>query len=122
MEKDRHGCLAVYLVFVMIVGVLGAATYFFAGDFVAKSNPEIPAGLRPLFGIVNVLITVAAFALWKWKKWGFWLFIAIGVLGATFNAYLTRSFITSLMALIGMWIMFGILHIGKERQGWKQLE
>jgi hypothetical protein len=106
----------------MVVGVLGAAVYFFAGNFVAQGNPEITPYLRPLFGVVNLLITAAAYALWKWKKWGFWLFVGIALFGATFNTYLTRSIITFLMAPIGMLIMYGILHIGKENQGWKQLD
>jgi hypothetical protein len=122
MEKRRHGCLTAYLIFMMVVGVLGAVVYFFAGSFVAQGNPEIPPYLRPLFGVVNLLITPAAYALWKWKKWGFWLFVGIALFGATINTYLTRSIITFLMAPTGVLIMYGILHIGKENQGWKQLD
>jgi len=122
VKKKRHGCLTAYLIFMMVVGVLGAAIYFFAGSVVAEGNPEIPPYLRPLFGDINLLITVASFALWRWKKWGFWLFAGIALFGATFNTYLTRSIITFLMAPIGLLIMYGILHIGKEKQGWRQLE
>lgn len=122
MEKKRHGCLAVYLGFMMLVGLLGGATYLFAGSYVAVSNPEIPAGLRPVFGLANLLIAVAAMALWRWKKWGFWLFVAIASASALGNTYLTGSIITFLMAPLGVLIMYGVLHIGKERQGWKQLE
>lgn len=120
--KKRHGCLAAYLIFMMIVCTLGAAVYFFAGSFVARGNPEIPAGLRPVFGIMNLAMTLCFFALWKWKKWGFWAFVTIGILGGFLSTYLTRSALTLLMVPIGILILYGVLQIGKDKKGWSQLE
>lgn len=122
MGKKRHGCLTTYLIFLIFVGVLSAAVYFFVGSFVARGNPEIPAGLRPVFGIINLLIAVCAIGLWKWKKWGFWGFVAIGVLGGCLNTYLSRSFCPFIFVAAGILIMYGILHIGKDNQGWRQLD
>jgi len=122
MEKKRHGCLIAYLTLLMVVGVLGAAVYFFAGSFVARGNPEIPAELRPVYGVINLLIVVFAIGLWNWKKWGFWGFVTLGVLGACLNTYLSRSFIPFIFAAVGILIMYGTLRIGKENQGWKQLD
>lgn len=122
MEKQRHGCLTAYLIFMMVVGILGAAVYFLAGNFVAQSNPEIPAGLRPVFGIINLVMAGCAFALWKWKKWGVWGFIALGSVGGGLNVYLSRSFVPVIFVVAGILILYGILHIGKENQGWKQLD
>lgn len=122
LEKKRHGCLAVYLGFMMFIGLAGAATYVFAGSFVAAGNPEVPAALRPVFGISNLLVAVSAFALWRWKKWGFWLFVAVGVLGAAGNAYLSGSLLPLFIVPVGILIMYGILHMGKDHQGWNQLE
>ena len=122
MEKKRHGCLTAYLIFMIIVCALGAAVYFLAGNFVERGNPEIPAGLRPVFGIINLLMGGCIVALWRWKKWGFWAFVGIGILGGILNTWLSRSIITMIMVPIGILIMYGILHIGKENQGWKQLD
>jgi hypothetical protein len=122
MEKKRHGCLTVYLIFMMVVGVIGALVYFLADSLVATGNPEIPAGVRPVFGVISLLVVGCAFALWKWKKWGFWGFVVIGVLGGCLNACLSRSFAPFIFAAAGISIMYGILHIGKQNQGWKQLD
>jgi hypothetical protein len=122
MEKKRHGCLTAYLIFMIVVCTLGAGVYFLAGNFVAQGNPEIPAGLRPVFGIINLCMVGCAIALWKFRKWGFWAFVAIGVLGGILNTYLSHSILAFLMVPISLLIMYGILHIGKENQGWKQLD
>jgi len=122
MAKKRHGCLTAYLILMIVVGILGAAIYFLAGNGVAQGNPEIPARLRPVFGIINLFMAGSAVALWKWKKWGFWAFVSIGILGGLLNSYLSRSIVPMIFVPIGVLIMYGILHIGKENQGWKQLD
>ncbi|OGV70077.1 MAG: hypothetical protein A3K19_27610 [Lentisphaerae bacterium RIFOXYB12_FULL_65_16] len=121
-SKKRHGCLAAYLIFMMVICTTGAGVYLLAGNFVARGNPEIPAALRPVFAVINLLAAVCAVALWRWKKWGFWGFVIMGVLGGILNTYLTRSLITALMVPLSILIMYGILHIGGERKGWRQLE
>lgn len=122
MEKKRHGCLAVYLILLMIIGLLGAGLYFFAGNLIAISNPEIPPKLRPIFGIANLMIVLSAVALWLWKRWGFWLFVANGIGIGIINTSLTMSAFTALMPVISILIMYGILNIGTERNGWRQLD
>ena len=122
MEKKRHGCLTAYLIFMIAVCTLGAAVYFLAGSFVEQGNPEIPAGFRPVFGIINLLMGGCAVALWRWKKWGFWAFVVIGILGGILNTWLSRSIIPMIMMPIGILIMYAILLIGRDNQGWRQLD
>jgi len=75
------------------------------------------------------------------KKWGFWGYCASSIAGLAINLLINTggavqipggtsqalvgsiSIIISVAAVIlGILILFGVLHIGKENKGWRQLK
>ena len=65
---------------------------------------------------------VFAIALLRWKEWGFWGFVATSVVIFFVNLSFGFSLGRALLGLLGVANLYGVLHIGKERQGWSQLD
>jgi hypothetical protein len=72
-----------------------------------------------ILGIFNI---ACAIALWNWKKWGFYGFIASSVASFIINVASGQNIISSLVGLLGIAILYGILNIGGEKQAWTRLE
>jgi len=122
LMKKRNWCLTAYLVLMILACVLGAATYFFMRELVVQNNPEIPRTLHPVFGMFNLLMAGCMVALWKWQKWGFWVFAIIAIAGGILNTVLSGSLLPVFVAPISILILYGVLNIGRESRAWKQLE
>jgi hypothetical protein len=122
-KKTRHGCLTAYLIFMIVVLVPSVALYLFFPAAVQRTNPEIPPGGRFIFALVGAVQIFCMVAIWRWKKWGFYVFMTFGLLFGAFNAILTGSVLTFLTAPISILLLYGILQIGgPERKAWSQLE
>jgi hypothetical protein len=101
---------------------LGAAMYVLAPSVVAETNPEIPAWARPVFAAVCVLQVACAVALWRWRKWGFYVFAAISIPVAVWNSTLTGSAPTLAMGPVAVLVMWLALRTGEaDRRAWEQL-
>lgn len=61
-------------------------------------------------------------ALFKWKKWGFWGFAVSGFAILVVGIAGGYGIGNSLPGLIGLAVLYSVLHIGKENKGWPQLE
>jgi len=112
-KKQRHGCLTAYLIFAIIVNSAVALWYLFGG-LVEYSIGAILITLT-IFNIVCVI------ALLKWKKWGFWGVVGLTIVGLFLNLYIGLG-PESFSGLIGIGVLYWVLHIGKENKGWPQLD
>ena len=72
-------------------------------------------------GILAVLYVISAFAVLRWKKWGFWLFTLTASIPLNLNLYFGLSIVYSVVVLIRVSILFGVLQIGVDKIGWSQL-
>jgi hypothetical protein len=117
----RHGCLTTYLIFVIIVNALMAVVYLFGAEAIRRTGANIPDwafwGLAAC-GLVNV---VSAFALLRLRRWGFWAFVATAVATVAINSSIGLAMQGAIAALLGIAILFGVLHIGKENKAWPRL-
>jgi hypothetical protein len=85
-----------------------------------SSNPSDWAFLLLMVaGIVNV---VCAVALLRWKKWGFWGFIASSIAVLVVNLSVGLGVASVFGGVVGIAVLYGVLQIGKEKNGWSQLE
>jgi hypothetical protein len=121
MEKQRHGCLTAWLVFIIIANTLVALVVLLAGSNLAD------AGKFPLWVILvqiaaNVAAIAFAIALFKWKKWGFYGFLGIGIVGLVVNLASGSNAVLAISGLVGPAILYAVLQIGGDRKGWTQLE
>lgn len=148
-EKKRHGCLAAWLVLVIISGAFTFLSYLMAilGKGMMRrllqspiyQNPSLKDQVQQLKMFLNIpawffmiLMSLAAFsiigaaALFAWRKWGFWCFLASNVVMLTLNIVFMSSDTISIILQVAAYslmalILFGVLHIGRENKGWPQL-
>lgn len=112
-KKQRHGCLTAYLIFAIIVNAAVALYYVFEG---------LAAFIIGAIFVVLLIFNIICFvALFKWKKWGFWGVVVCIVVGVCLNLYLELGPV-SFSGLIGLGVLYGVLHIGEENKGWPQLD
>jgi hypothetical protein len=76
----------------------------------------------PVLIVGAVCNLVCAIALLRWKKWGFWGFVGSASVVFVVNLTIGLGLVPALSGLLGVVILYGVLHIGKERKGWSQLE
>jgi hypothetical protein len=65
---------------------------------------------------------IGIIALFKWKKWGFWVLCVTGVitmLALLFGGYGLGAIWPWIVVIA---ILYGVLQIGGENKGWNQLE
>jgi len=120
--KNRHGCLTAWLVVMIIMNSLSALMYLFGSDAIRQALLKMPGWSFPVLIVLSLFNTVCAFALFKWKKWGFWGFCASSVFALFINLSIGLGIGTILSGLIGIIVLYGILHIGKDNKGWPQLD
>ncbi len=120
-EKERHGCLTAYLVLAIIANAATALLYLFGAEAIKRSTPNIPDWAFPVL-IVLVLFNLAcAIALLRWKKWGFWGLVASAVITLGVNLTIGLGLSSAVVGLLGVILLYGVLHVGKDNKGWPQL-
>ena len=138
--KNRHGCLVAWLILIIIVNSVTALSYliyiFGRGMIIQMFQSQmlqiqmllgIPIGVFLVLIALSIFNVVCAIALLLWKKWGFWGYCATSVATLVLNLIFvsrgTAPILYSILSgLLGVLILFGVLHIGnKENKGWPQL-
>lgn len=122
--KQRHGCVTAWLIFMIIANAAFAAIYLFAGDMVAEN---IPGGISNLMlfllGLLAAANVVFAVLLLKWKRIGFYGFLATSVITIAVNLSIGLGVGQSIAGIIGVIILYGILQIKKDSvTAWDNME
>ena len=121
-KKQRHGCLTAWLVLLIVVNSLVALLYIVEGSELRKHLPSAPAWTFPALIVLLIANVIFAAALFRWKKWGFWGFIATTVIAFFINLMIGVNVVQAVLGLVGIGILYGVLQIGKENKGWPQLD
>ncbi len=120
-HSHRHVFLAIWLWFIIIINIIGSILYFLMADIFAEKI-NLPAGLSYLMGIFGLCNCVAAIALWKWKKWGFWLYVIATIVGTIIICVYLNSLSSIITSVISILILYWALQVGKENKAWKYLK
>lgn len=102
-QVKRSGCLTVFIIALIVLYVLSALGAFLAGPLVASLVPEYTAETaNPLIGgILALLNIVFLVGVWKFKKWGFYGFVAVCIINIVISVVTTSSiFIPVISGLI----------------------
>lgn len=136
-QKQRHGCLTAFLIFMIVANSLGVLRDLFMNSGVMSNIQQLTwtSTLGIVCGVFNV---ICAIALFRWKKWGFWglmassifgMFLTVSTglrsvesLGVGIAVSLGALILVSLLPIAGIAILYYVLHIGKENKGWPQLD
>jgi hypothetical protein len=99
-KVKRSGCLTAFIIIMIVLYALGAIGSFVAGPLLAGMLPEydVSAG-NPIFNaLLSVLSIVFLIGVWKYKKWGFYGFVAVAVLNIILSIFTTGSIIGSIIS------------------------
>ena len=77
--KKRHGCLLVYLSFLIVSNFAVSLMYLFPSS-VFKAALNLPEWLIIVLVIFGILEVICEIALLMWKKWAFWAICALSVI------------------------------------------
>lgn len=117
----RHGCLIAYLIVMILVNAMVAASYSASRVQLQEKFPEMPDWTFPtltLLGLVNVICAVALF---NWRKWGFWGFCLSSFITVFVNIEAGLPVSQAVSGLVGIAILYLVLQIGNHNKGWPQL-
>ena len=121
-QKQRHGCLTASLVLMIIANSATALIYLFGSSAIKQALPGMSSWALVVMEIFSTFNLICAIALFKWKKWGFWGFTVSGVVAFFVNLSVGIGIGHALIGIVGIALLYGVLHIGKENKGWPQLD
>ena len=122
-QKQRHGCLTTWLILMIIAGSLTALMSLLGSQAIKQTFPAAPDWYAfPVMTIFSIFNLVCVIALFKWKKWGFWGLLVSYLVNIFMNLSIGLAIRESLYGLGGIVFLYAVLHIGKEKRGWTQLE
>jgi hypothetical protein len=119
-DKKRHGCLSACLI-LMILGSVLTIIGNLSAVFIDGPLPVAPSWIFFVMAIGGLLNIVSLLALFKWKKWGFWLFTISALFVFCINLYSGAGIVSSLIGFTGVAFLLGALHVG-DKNGWTQLD
>jgi hypothetical protein len=109
-------------VLAIIANSATALLYLFGAGAIKRGTPDIPDWSFPVL-IVLVLFNLAcAIALLRWKKWGSWGLVASAAITLGVNLTIGLGLSSAIVGFLGVILLYGVLHIGKENKGWPQLD
>jgi hypothetical protein len=120
--KTRHGCLTAWLILMIISNSANILIHLLKSDIIRKSLPNVPVWAFQMMVLFSIFNLVCAIALFQWKKWGFWGFCLSGIVAVAVNLSIGLGTGASLFGLLGIFILYGVLKIGQEKEGWAQLD
>lgn len=121
-SRQRHGCLTAWLILMIITNSLTAYSYLFSSDAIRKIFPNIQNWIFPAVIVLAICNVVCAIALWKWKKWGFVGFLLSSIIAFAINLMIGLQTIYAILGLLGVAVLYGLLHIGRENKAWELLD
>ena len=120
--KKRHGCLTVWLIFMIAANSAVALMYLLGAETIRGSFRNAPGWAFPVLIVFSLFNLVCVIALFQWKKWGFWGCCGSSVVGVVVNLSIGLKPASVVLGMLGVLLLYGVLHIGKENKGWPQLE
>jgi hypothetical protein len=96
--------------------------YLFGSAAIRQNVPSAPGWAFPVLAIGGIVNVVCAIALFQWKKWGFFGFIATAAVAFVVNLMIGINILQALLGLVGIAVLYWVLQMGKEKKGWTQLE
>ena len=121
-EKQRHGCLAAFLLFMIISNSATVILYLGGFPTIWRNDSSWPTWLFAVLILGACFNLACLVGLLRWKKWGFWGLAASAVVAFVVNVIIGVGVVYALLGFLGVAILYAVLQIGNGRKGWSQLE
>jgi hypothetical protein len=115
--RERSGCLTAWLILMLIANSGLAFYYLTSGNDLARFFTNASPTVFIILAVLGAVNVASAIALWRWKKWGFYLFIGTAILSIIINLSLGIPLFNSLLGLVGVGILWYLLN-----KQWDQFE
>ena len=131
LVKKRHVLLTLYLALLSFSALAGMGLYFTAiitgNDPISETlsiNPPLFLGPEWLI-CVEILVCisdlVAISGIFKWRKWGFWLYVFNTLVNFGSYTLLYRELDNIIYSTLAVAIFYGFLSIARKNKAWPQL-
>jgi hypothetical protein len=108
VSKKRGALLSTLLVIALLHGILGAfLAYYSLQTVYADQKTWVLIGLA----LASLANAVAAAAMWYWKKWGIYLYVAAAVAQAVIHLVLTGSLLVVFYDFIPVLILGYVINL-----------
>jgi uncharacterized membrane protein len=123
-NKERHGCLTAWLIYLMIAYSIGSLSLFFGSESMYKRLPYLTSENTMLIvasiGIFNAMFS---FFLLKWVKLGFWGLLSTNVVLLIIQINESDNLIYPIVTIIYLLILYVLLKLKKNYvSGWDNLD
>jgi hypothetical protein len=122
-QANRHGCLTTWLVLVIVANAATAISTPLLYDAIRRTAPNASPTSVAVITIAAIANIIFALALFRWKKWGFFGFVASSLVAFGTNIYVGLGVVSSLVGLAGICVLYWVLHMGDaSTRAWTRLE
>ena len=123
-NKQRHGCLTVWLIYLMISNSIVSLGLFYNIDTIVQRFQYIKSeNLLLIVASIQILNVLFLFMLLKWFKLGFWGLLSTSTLLFIIQIMNTNNILTPIITVIVMLIIYGLLKLKKRNvSGWDNLD
>ena len=123
-NKQRHGCLTAWLIYLIIAYSIGSLGLFFGSESIYKRLPYLTSENSLLIVASIEFLNVAfSFFLLKWVKLGFWGLLLTNIILLIIQINGSDNLIYPIVTVIYLLILYGLLNLKKnDVSGWDNLE
>jgi len=123
-NKQRHGCLTAWLVYLMISNSIVSLGLFYNINSIVQRFKYIKSeNLLLIVASIQILNVLFLLMLLKWFKLGFWGLLSTSTLLFIIQIMNTKNILTPIITVIVMLITYGLLKLKKRNaSGWNNLD
>jgi len=99
----------------IVVNSATSLIYLVASEGIRKNTPNMQAWAFPVLIVGGIFNLFCAISLFRWKRWGFWGCACSAAVIFVVNLLNGINPVAALGGLLGVAVLFGVLHIGRER-------
>lgn len=121
-QANRHGCLTAWLILMIVANAATALSTPFMYDAIKRTAPDASPTTVALITIAGVANIIFAIALFRWKKWGFFGFLASSIVAIATNVFVGLGITQSAFGLVGIVILYWVLNMSDgSTRAWTRL-
>ncbi|MDF2591521.1 MAG: hypothetical protein K0S75_987 [Clostridia bacterium] len=99
-KGKRSGCLAAFIIVLIIVYAMGALGSFLTGPIISGLMPEYATSTSYsiLSGVLSLINIIFLIGVWKYKKWGFFGFVGVSIINIIISIFLTNAILIPIIS------------------------
>ena len=123
-NKQRHGCLTAWLIYLIISYSIVSLGLLYNIDGVVQRFKYLKSeNLLLIVASIEILNVLFSFMLLKWVKLGFWGLLSTSILLSVIQIINSNNILTPVITVIVMSILYGLLKLKKRNvSGWDNLD